>query len=68
MHEYEECTKSTHYFLECETRSVTPTSEIADKHVDIDEEFSVVKTTKTTKKFALSTKSEKKVKSLHKRA
>lgn len=60
--------KQSFYFLECETRSVTPTSEIADRHVDIDEEFSVVKTTKTTKKFALSTKSEKKIKSVHKRA
>ena len=60
--------KSKIHLPECETRSVTPTSEIADKHVDIDEEFSVVKTTKTTKKFASSTKSEKKIKSVHKRA
>lgn len=53
---------------ECETRSVTPTSEIADKHVDIDEEFAIIKTTKSTKKFTSSTKSQQKTKSVHKRA
>lgn len=60
--------KFTFNLSECETRSVTPTSEIADRHVDIDEEFSEVKTTKTAKKFASSTKSEKIIKSVHKRA
>lgn len=46
----------TDYFIECETRSVTPTSELADKQVDIDQEFAkqiVVTRTKTkTQKIA----------------
>jgi hypothetical protein len=51
---------------ECETRSVTPTSELADMHTDIDKEFAAITSTKT---FTSTTKtSQRKIKSVHKRA
>lgn len=51
-------------FLECETRSVTPTSEFADKQIDIDEEFAAV----GIKKFTTTTKTQRVTTAVHKRA
>lgn len=54
------------YFLECETRSVTPTSELADKQIDIDEEFATIT---AVKKLVNVTKTAKiKTKIVQKRA
>jgi hypothetical protein len=59
--------KINNFLTECETRSVTPTSELADKQIDIDEEFAAV--TAAAKKFTTVTKSTRvKTKIVHKRA
>lgn len=43
--------KKIFHIIECETRSVTPTSELAEKQIDIDQAFAkqLVVTRKTTK-------------------
>lgn len=53
-----------HDFIECETRSVTPTSELADKQIDIDEEFASV----GIKKFTTTTKTQRFTTTVQKRA
>lgn len=52
------------WFIECETRSVTPTSELADMQIDIDEDFASV----GIKKFATTTKTQRVTTTVHKRA
>lgn len=50
---------------ECQTRSVTPTSELADKHTDIDQDFAAA--VAAVKKFASTTKTTR-ITTVHKRA
>jgi hypothetical protein len=55
-----------HFFPECETRSVTPTSELADKHTDIDEDYAAA--VAAVKKFATTTKTRRITTTVYKRA
>jgi hypothetical protein len=52
--------------VDCNTRSVTPTSELADRQVDIDEEFAAKDVARKLKKFSKTTSRMTKV--VHKRA
>lgn len=54
------------FSAECQTRSVTPTSELADKHTDIDEDFAAA--IAAVKKFSTTTKTTRITTTVQKRA